>query len=267
YKLNLAQTRQRLVQERQAKEHIKAAKEAALIADARQGVAQSLPHWQLVYGTWQTALKRLREVPQGTTSYDEAQDLIRLYTSKMAVSRDRKTQEQISNNAYNQGLRLAQLATNAQGINQWSVAVIHWRNALSYINQVPRDTYYYNKAQALVAPYGNALKQAQGKLEVAVKIQQARRDLNQICLNKTLICSYTIDTSAIKVRLTPTYMQTVRQTARAAQAKGDAKVQQGIVNHILTLGQALEAISDNAQMRVEVYNPDGSLVESHTPGV
>lgn len=266
YKRNLAQTNQRLIKERQAQGYIQSAKDAALIAQARQGVAQSLPHWQLVYVTWQTALNRLKQIPQGTTAYKEAQELSALYLPKIAIVRDRKTQEQIAANAYNQGLRLAQLAKNSQDNNQWSVALIHWRNALTYINQVPSDTFYYTKAQSLVAPYTAALKQTQGQLQLAVKFQQARSDMNQTCYAKTPICNYTIDRNVITVRLTPTYLQMVKQVALNAKVKGDSNAQAGVVNHILTLGNALEAISDNAQIRVEVYAPDGSLIETHTPG-
>ncbi|NEQ27540.1 MAG: hypothetical protein F6K28_52765 [Microcoleus sp. SIO2G3] len=59
----------------------------------------------------------------------------------------------------------------------------------------------------------------------------------------------------------------MRQTATIAKARGDSNVQAGVVNHILTLGEALEAISDNARIRVDVYNPDGSLIETHMPGM
>lgn len=266
YKRNLAQTNQRLIKERQAQGYIQSAKDAALIAQARQGVAQSLPHWQLVYVTWQTALNRLKQIPQGTTAYKEAQELSALYLPKIAIVRDRKTQEQIAANAYNQGLRLAQLAKNSQENNQWSVALIHWRNALTYINQVPSDTFYYTKAQSLVAPYTAALKQTQGQLQLAIKFQQARSDINQTCYGKTPVCNYTIDRNVITVRLTPAYLQMVKQVALNAKVRGDSNAQAGVVNHILTLGNALEAISDNAQIRVEVYAPDGSLIETHTPG-
>lgn len=266
YKAALAQTNQRLVKEREARERLRVAKDAALIAEARQGVAQSLPHWQLVYATWQTALNRLKEIPQGTTAYEEAQNLTALYLPKMATARDRKTQEQIATNAYNQGLRLAQLAQTSQSSNQWTAALVHWRNALTYVNQVPSNTFYYTKAQSLVPPYTNALKQAQTQLQWAVKVQQARRDLNQTCYSKTQVCNYTIENNVIKVRLTPAYVEQVRQAALVAQSSRDANAQEGLVNHILTLGEALEAISDNARIRVEVYNPDGTLIETHAPG-
>jgi hypothetical protein len=58
----------------------------------------------------------------------------------------------------------------------------------------------------------------------------------------------------------------VKQVALNAKLRGDSNAQAGVVNHILTLGEALEAISDNARIRVEVYAPDGSLIETHTPG-
>jgi len=265
YKANLAQANQRLSKERQAQGYLKEARDAALIAEARQGVAQSVEHWQLVYATWQMAMKRLKQIPQGTTAFQEAQQLTALYQPKVASARDRKTAEQIAANAYNQGLRLAQLAKESQANNQWSVALSQWRNALTYVNQVPIDTYYYGKARSLAGSYNNSLKQAQGQLQLVVKVQQARRDLNQTCYGKTKACSYIIDNNVIKVRLTPTYMQQVRQIALNAQAKGDSNVQSGVVNHILTLGEALEAISDNARIPIEVYTPEGNLIQTHSP--
>lgn len=266
YKSNLAQTNQRLAKERQAQVYLQAAKEAALIAEARQGVAQSLEHWQLVYSSWQTAMTRLKQIPQGTMAYQEAQQLTAQYLPKMTVARDRKTQEQIAANAYNQGLRLAQQAKASQLNNQWSAALTNWRNALTFINQVSSNTYYYGKAQSLVGSYTTALKQTQAQLQLAIKLQQARRDLNQTCYGKTKACLYTIDANIIRVRLTPTYLQMVRQTAFTAQNRGDSNAQTGVVNHILTLGEALEAISDNARIPLEVYAPDGNIIQAHSPG-
>lgn len=265
YQANLAAANQRLDKERESQTRLQEAKDAALIAEARQGVAQSPEHWQLVYSTWQTAMKRLNQIPQGTTAYEEAQQLQALYTPKTATARDRKTQEQIAANSYNQGLRIAQLAKNSQLENQWSLAVTNWRNALTYINQVPRNTFYYGKAQSLVKPYTNALNQAKGNLHLAVKAQQVRSDLTQTCTANTQVCNFGIINNIIKVRLTPAYTQLVKQTALAAQTRGDSNAQAGIVKHIMTLGEALEAISDNARMPLEVYDSEGNLIQSHNP--
>lgn len=265
YKDNLSQTNQRLFKERQAQAYLQSAKDAALIAEARQGVAQSLEHWQSVYSSWQWAMNRLKQIPKGTTAYQEAQQLTAQYLPKVASARDRQTQEQIAANAYNQGLRMAQRAKDSQVSNQLSQAVANWRNALSFVNQVSSNTYYYGKARALASTYAVALKQTQAQLQLALKFQQARRDLSQTCYGKTKACTYTIDNNTIKVRLNPAYLQTVRQTAFNAQTKGDTNAQTGVVNHILTLGEALEAISDNARIPLEVYNPDGSVIQAHNP--
>ena len=265
YQANLAETNQRLAKERQAQEYLKVAKEAALIAQARQGVAQSLEHWQLVYSTWQMVFKRIKQIPQGTMAYEEAQQLSAASLPKMASARDRTTQEKIAANAYKQGLRIAQLAQDSQVNSQWSVAVNQWRNALTFINQVPQGTFYYGKAQLLVNSYKNALKQAQGQLQLAMKLQQARKDLNQTCYGKTRVCNYTIENNVIKVRLTPAYVQTVKQTDLNAKAKGDSKTQVGVVNHILTLEEALEAISDNAKNREKNKATKKTQKQKNTP--
>lgn len=266
YKQNLAASNQRLVKERNSQQRLQEAKDAALIAQARQGVAQSLENWQLVYSTWQIAMKRLKQIPQGTTAYEQAQQLSSLYLPKMSSVQDKKTQEQFALNAYNQGLQLAQLAKNAQLDNQWSVAVVHWRNALTNMNQVPKDSFYYSKAQSLVQSYSNALKQAKVKLQLAIKVQQTRSDLKQTCMGKVQVCNFGMINNIIKVRLTPAYTKLVKQTANSAQVRGDSNAQSSIVNHILTLGEALEAISDNARMRLEVYDADGTLIQTHVPG-
>lgn len=267
YKSNLAQTNQRLVKERQAQTLIQSAKDVALIAQARQGVAQSLEHWQLVYATWQEAMKRLKKVSQGTTGYAEAQQLSGLYAPKMASALGRRNEEQAAANIYNQGIKFAELATKAQANNQLSTAFSNWRNALAVMNQVPSNSFYHGKAQANIVPYTNNLKQVQVQLQLALKLQQARSDLNQTCQGKTKVCHYTINKNLIKVQLTPTYMEKVRQTALNAQAKGDSIAQSGVVNHILTLGEALEAISDNVKIPLEVNAPDGSIIQSHTPAI
>lgn len=266
YKTNLATINQRLLKERESLGHLKAATEAAKIAEARQGVAQSLEHWQLVLVTWQTAFKRLNQIPQGTTAYEEAQQLSAIYTPKMALARDRKTQEQIAANAYNQGISLAKLAKNSQNSQQWSASVINWRDALTYVNQVPKNTFYYPKAQSLIDSYQKSLEQAQAKLGVVIRTQQAREDLNRICFGGNSVCSYSISDNVIKVKLTRSYMQTVRKTAITAQVSGDSQAQAGVINHVLRLEDAFEVVSSNAQMRLEVYTPDDVLIEVHRQG-
>lgn len=265
YKANLAVTNQRLTVEQQAKQFLSAAQEAAKKAETRQGVAQSLESWYLVYSTWQMAVNRLYEIPQGTTAYESAQQLLPDYQSKLTAVRDRTTIEQFAANTYKQSLNIAQQAKNFQTANQWSQAVISWSNALTYLKQIPNGTYYYSKTAETINTYTEALKQAQAQLLTANILQQARNDLNQTCGVKPQICTFTITRDLIKVRLTSGYMQKVRNAALTAKARNDYNAQAGVVKHVLTLGEALEAISDNAKIRLEVYTPDGNLRQAHNP--
>jgi hypothetical protein len=265
YQVNLAIVNQRLTAEQQAAKQLGTAKETAQVAQALQGVAQSLENWQRVNSTWQKSVNQLKQVPQGTTAYTEAQQMLTLYQPQLAVARDRQAQEQLAANAYKQSFSMAQQAKNSQTNNQWSQALSNWRDALNYLNQIPSGTFYYNKTQPLISSYTDSLQQAQAKLHSAMTMQEATKDLKQTCSGAPRICNYTITSNVIKVRMTPDYAQTVRQTALEARARGDYKAQIGVVNHVLTLGEALEAISKNAQLRLEIYGPDGALVQVHNP--
>lgn len=265
YQVNLAIVNQRLTAEQQAAKQLGAAKETAQVAQALQGIAQSLENWQGVNSTWQKSVNHLKQVPQGTTAYTEAQQMLTLYQPQLVVARDRQAQEQFATNAYQQSFNMAQQAKNSQTNNQWSQALSNWRDALSYLNQIPNGTFYYSKAQPLISSYTDSLEQAQAKLHSAMTMQEATKDLKQTCSGAPRICNYTITSNVIKVRMTPDYAQTVRQTALEARARGDYKAQIGVVNHVLTLGEALEAISKNAHLRLEIYGPDGALVQVHNP--
>lgn len=267
YKGYLAVANQRLTAEQQAKKQLVSAQSAAKIAETRQGIAQSLESWQLVETTWETAMKELQKIRPGTTAYQDAQQLINAYKPKLNEVRDRQIQEKFGANAYNQSLQIAQQAQNFGTNNQWGQATGSWRNALSYVKQVPKGTYYYGPAQSLVTSYADALKQAEGKLQIFTALQQASQDLDKVCAGTPKVCSYTITTSEIKVYLTTAYAQKVKQTALEAQGKGDYKAQVGVVSHVYSLGESFGAVSDNARIRMEIYGPDGVLVETHEPKV
>ncbi|MFW6358247.1 MAG: hypothetical protein ACOC0N_03390 [Chroococcales cyanobacterium] len=265
YQTNLATINYRLNTEKQSQQSLAAAKEAAKLAEVRQSAAHSLQNWVLAYSTWETAIARLQEIPEGTTAYSEAQELLVVYKAKFAEVRDRKNQETFSNSVYNQGLSLAELAKKAESTNQWSQSVFHWQNALNYLQQVPRNTFRYPTAQGLINPYTDSLNQAEEQLRLELKRKQASNDLAQACLETTQVCSHTITDNTIQVRLTPGYMQEVRQTAIEAKVNGDTNTQTNLYNHLLTLDDALKTISNNSGLRLEVYTPEGSLIETHVP--
>ena len=267
YETNLQTINQRLSEEKQAKRDIKEAERVSKIAEARHGVAQSLENWQLTQATWQTAVNKLKEIPKHTTSYEKAQENMRGLLPRLAQSRDYKMKEQVAANAYKQGIRLAELAKSAENIDQWSRASYNWRSALNYVKQVPGDTFYYHQAQPLIKSYAKSLEDAEKQLLIAMRVQEARGDLEKTCAGKPRVCFYTLNKNVIKVRLTPAYLSKINQTNENIQSKEDYQAEVDLRNHVFTLGQALEAISEKSDTRVEVYKPDGSLAVAYTPEV
>jgi hypothetical protein len=265
YQLSLATVNQRLATEQKGNNLLASAKETVEVAKARQGVAQSLEDLQSVRATWQTAFSRLSQIPKGTTAYLPAQELLKSSQPQLIAVRDRSFQEQFAANTYQQSLLLAQQAQNAQGINQWSQAVSNWRNAIASLKRIPSGTFHHGKAKPLINFYSVALQQAQGRFQLATRMQQTSQDLNRTCSGTPQVCNYTVTNDGIKVQVTPAYVNTLKQTAMFAKAQGDYKAQVKVVNHVLTVGQALEAISDNARLPLEVYDPNGAAIQVHTP--
>lgn len=265
YRENLAAIDRYIAAEQQAQKQLVTAKATAKTAEARQGIAQSMENWQLTRSTWQVAVNNLQQIPNFTTSYAEAQDLLIGYQTRLAVARDRATQESLSNKAFAQANRLAEQAKILERQNQWSGALATWRNALTSIKQIPKDTVFYEQAQPLAATYANSLKLAQARLQVATNLQQVRTDLNRICSGSPRICSYQITNSAIRLQFTPSYERALRAAFFLGRA-GDPRTLGGTLKHIESLQAALQAVSNNAGVEIEVYGSDGSeLIGSFSP--
>ncbi|HIK27732.1 MAG: hypothetical protein N3E45_16225 [Oscillatoriaceae bacterium SKW80] len=265
YRANLKAINQRVKTEQLAQKLLKSAKTAARLAEARQGVAQSLESWQLVQATWQTAVKLLSQIPKGTLAEQEAKQLLENYRLKLAESGNRQTTEQMALNTYNRAISAAEQAQKFEQKNQWSQAVKSWRQALSLAQQVPETSNYYLKAQSLVTSYKNYLEAAQSKLQVAVNLQKARDDLKKTCSGSPKVCDYAVTSDLMTVYITSEYRRALRLAALTADKKRDFKTKQKVNNHVQTLQVALEAISNNAGIPISVYDPSGYLIDSYDP--
>ncbi|HEY9615649.1 MAG TPA: hypothetical protein V6C64_02335 [Microcoleaceae cyanobacterium] len=261
YQQSLAATKKLMAMEQQAQKQLQSAKDTAQIAEARQGIAQELQDWQLVQSTWQVASNSLKPISQMTTSYAEAQQLQANYRSKLAAVRSRTGKEQLAHRAYAQAVNLANQATARQQQNQWSQALVSWRQAIAVAKQVPAETTQYAEAQNLVTTYTTSLEQAENLVRV-------RTDLEKACASiAPRICNYKITNDLIKVTLTQSYQRTLRAKGYISYSEGDYDTWQGIRKHLKTLEDALQAISDNAGLPVEVYAAGGSeLIGSFNPG-
>lgn len=266
YRANLQIVERRLITEQGAEKKLNEAKKAAELAEAREGVAQFPESWQKVEDSWQTTVSTLSAIPQGTTGYEQAKLLLPKYETKLAEARDRKTQEETAVESYTDAVTSAGQARIFERRNGWFQSVEYWRRAVSSAEQVPATSSYYQKAQPLLSPYKISLQKAEAKLREERKWQTARQDLNKTCNGTLKVCDYTVSEELIAVQMTPAYVQQLRQTVKAAGTQ-DVKIRQGVEKHLETLRVALEAISDNAGIKLQVYDGEGKRIGVHTPKV
>lgn len=257
YRTNLQIALTQLRKEQKWLKKLEAALAVAKVATKRQESAKSLQDWQKVQFTWQVVVNALTVIPQTSPGYQEAQKLLAEYQLSLSTARDRATKELLAAKTYDQAINAANLAKNYEHQNQWEATVGHWNQALNNVKQIPQDSFYFSMAQPLVDPYSSALKQAEAKLQFARITQQARTDLEKTCSGEIRVCNFTMDNQVITVVITPAYENTV--------VESDSDTLASVQNHLQTLRKALEAISDNANLAVMVFNSQGQQVYVHLP--
>jgi hypothetical protein len=136
---------------------------------------------------------------------------------------------------------------------------------LSYASQVPAATSYSQKANPLISAYKTSLQQAEVKLEEDRNLQKARTDLDRTCKGNPKICDYTVSKDLIAVQMTPDYVKKLQQTFIQAENTNAIKTRQAIEKHVETLQKALEAIGDNANIPMQVYDGEGKRIATKTP--
>lgn len=251
---------QRITGETAARQRLLTAQKTAELAIARQNTAETLKDWQTAAATWQVAVNSLNQIPQEATTYAEAQQLVASYQPKLQASRDRATNEQAANAAQAQARKFAQQAQTWQQKNQWSQAIQAWRNALNQAKRIPANTSLTNNSQDLIASYSSALKQA----EIVMGL---RSELEQICNAAGRICTYTITNEIIRVEFIPAYERKVRTLGGLSYSAQDQNSIAQIDKHFATLSEALQTISNNSGLPVQVYNSDQELIGSFLPGL
>ncbi|HCF27150.1 MAG TPA: hypothetical protein DEV81_08085 [Cyanobacteria bacterium UBA11049] len=265
YQTNLQVVNQHLNLEQQASKKLLQAKNTILLAKTRGDTARSWQAWQKVKATWQSAIAILGSIPKTTTAYTEAQQLQASYRKEIEVASDRATKEQMSAKAFSEAMSKANLAQKDEQQNQISLALSNWNQALNSAKQVPGGTQYYNQSQPLIAFYTSAIQQAGAKLKVANAMQLARTDLNRICSGTIRVCKYTLNNQLIMVQLTSGYEQAVERNYINAKLHTNSKTQVGVAMHYHKLKQALEAISNKANVPLQVYESDGSSLHNYKP--
>ncbi|MDY6936451.1 MAG: hypothetical protein SWY16_02205 [Cyanobacteriota bacterium] len=266
YRGNLDAIEERKTTEESASEKLETALTAAEIAQARQSIAKDLKEWQLAYASWQTAISALRRVPRGTLAEERAEELFTDYEPQFVAAREQRTREQIATNFYNQAIRLADRAKTLQEQRQWNQAVATWQQGIAAARQVPEGTSVYPQAQTLAQSYTRVLQGVTNTHRQQQALDRARTELQNICVGTIVICEYTSSKELIKVFVVPQYVEYIRNLTRDSNERGDLDTRTRIEEHKQILIDGLAAISDRAEIPIELYQKsDNRLIGSHQP--
>ncbi|MEO0685320.1 MAG: hypothetical protein AAFY76_09815, partial [Cyanobacteria bacterium J06649_11] len=264
YRANLRAVNNLLLKEDKWSKKITSAKAVSIVAERRQAAARTLRDWQKVESTWQVAVNALTSIPIKSSAYSDARKLISEYRPRLLAARNRSTKELMAQKTYKQAVNAVSLAKRYERKKQWGAAVGQWQTAVSSAKQVSTNSLYSIEAERLIVPASYSLEKAQEKLAVYSRIQKTRSDLNRTCSAEIRVCTYIISRDGITVRISPDYEQSLQDSLLEASAQRDSNIIAGVNNHLQTLQQALEAISDNADVPLIVYDAQGNIIYERT---
>jgi hypothetical protein len=255
----------RIEAETTAEQKLKSAVNGIKVATQDQSTAKSLTEWQGVKAQWDNVSNQIGSIPSTTTVYTQAQAVLKSAQPQIATAQEKVIEEEKATQNYQTAVKLAVAAKLAQKNNQLAQAVSQWNQSVVAIQSIPQTSALYPQAKPLVLEYTKSFQQVEIQLKNNQKVAIANRDLQRTCAGNPQICSYTVSNKSIVVRLMSLYTQTVKQTAIAASNQGDGNAKVGILNHVNTLGNALQAIGENAKLPVEVYGADGKQIQRYQP--
>jgi hypothetical protein len=265
YQGRLGDIERRIAIETTADQKLKSAVDSIKGATQSQLTATSLVQWRAVKTQWTQASDQLNSIPPSTNAYGQAQELLKSYQPKITTAQEKVLEEDKAAQNYQMAVKLAESAKLSQKGDKLAQAVSEWNQSVVAIQSVPQNSVIYAQAKPLVFEYTKSFQQAEDKLKTTQKMSLANKDLQRTCAGNPQICTYTINNKSIVVRLMSLYTQTLSQTAMAASTQGDSNAKTGIINHVNTLGNALQTISENAKLPLEIYGADGKQIQNYRP--
>ena len=265
YQGRLGDIERRILIETTADQKLKSAVDGIKAATQAQLTAASLVQWRAVKTQWTQASDQLNSIPPSTNAYGQAQELLKSYQAKITTAQEKVLEEDKAAQNYQLAVKLAQSAKLSQKSNKLAQAVSEWNQSVVAIQSVSDKSAIYAQAKPLAFEYTKSFQQAEEKLKSTQKMSLANKDLQRTCAGNPQICTYTVNNKSIVVRLMSLYTQTLSQTAMAASTQGDNNAKTGIINHVNTLGNALQTISENAKLPLEIYGAEGKQIQNYRP--
>jgi hypothetical protein len=265
YQHKLDAVKQNVTSESNAQKNLESAKFLSLATSQKQPQAQSLEQWQALQQDWKNLGGLIGSIPAGSSAYAEAQALKKLYQPQIGVVDAKLEKEKSFGDAYQKAEAAAEAARKFQKGQKLDESLAQWNNAIIQLQKIPTDSTYQATAQSRLKEYTTAMQSVEVNLVTAKKQAQALEGLKKTCAGSIQVCSYQLADTAITVKLLPAYAQTIRQTALAATNQGNENAKLELIKHLRSVGNALEAISDNSRLPIQLYFDDGKLLQSYSP--
>jgi hypothetical protein len=265
YQQKLDVVNQNITSEVNADKNLASAKAIATSNAAKQAQAKTLEEWQGADKEWKNFEQLVATVPDETTAHSTAQKLLQEYTPQIAAVRDKLNKEKTHGETLKKAESAAADAKKLSQSKKYQESLASWNTAISTLQNIPADSTYQAKAQATLDEYTKSMKVVESSIVGDQKKTQADASLKKICDGKPAVCSYTIDSKTITVKLLPEYTKKVQQTATDATKQGDDNAKVGLIKHVSSLGDALESVSNTSALTLQLYGADGKLIQKYTP--
>lgn len=265
YQQKLGMVNQNITSEANADKNLASARSIATTNIAKQDQAKTLEEWQGADKEWKNFEQLVATVPEDTSAHAAAKKLTQEYQPKIVAVRDKLVKEK----ANEENLKKAELAAAAakklDRDKKPQESLANWNMAISTLQNIPQDSIFQAKAQAAMVEYTKAMKQVELAIVGDQKRTQADADLKKICDGQPPVCSYKIENKMITVKLLPEYTQKVQQTATDATKQDDNNAKVGLIKHVSSLGDALEAVGNSSALILQLYGADGKLIQKYAP--
>ncbi|MEL7502652.1 MAG: hypothetical protein AAFN18_09300 [Cyanobacteria bacterium J06554_6] len=265
YQNNLATIQGRVEAELAADTSVNQATQSGSLATQQAQIATNLATWETALQSWEAAVSQLKQIPQGTLAYGEAQQLLPEYESELSQVRTRTRQERIADQFHNEAVRYAAQAREFETENQWTLAMMHWRDAISQAEGVPEGTARYTDSQNLLKTYRPAMSQAQENLRLAQRYQKAEADFVKACGNASQLCSYTMRGGKVIVKLADGYDDLIELSITPPDQRAIAAVNSSLTTRANQLLSDLTNIGKRTQLPVELQDNNGAFIARYKP--
>lgn len=263
YRGNLAAIEKRANVEQTAEETLNQAQLTASLAKNQAEIANTLSAWETSLQSWDKAVKQLKQVPSGTMPYGETRKLLPKFEADLAKVRTRYQQEQAADQFYNEAVRHAATARQYESEEQWTLAMLSWRDAITQIKGVPMGTSRSTDGQSLLKTYEPALSRAQENLRLAMRFDKAKENFSRVC--KPSFCQVGFKGGSVQLKLVEKYDALADFSITEPNNRASVPASDQMILEVNTLLQEVINIGKRTQLPIELYGADGGFIARFSP--